>query len=90
MEGHTGTEGGEGAVCGEVWEKEQVSHRLDVFSVGAKMRQKCKLYLFLKERRKDGKDWNDARDCVHIGARGKLLFPDDESNGQGVYAPDAE
>ena len=44
-----------------------------------------------KERKNNnGKGNNDVRDCVHIGALGKLLFPHDEEIGQGVYAHDAE
>ena len=38
----------------------------------------------------NGKSNNDVRDCVHIGALGKLLFPDNEGYGEGVYAPGGE
>ena len=34
-----------------------------------------------------GKGNNDVRYCVHIGALGKLLFPNNEGDREGVYAP---
>ncbi len=37
-----------------------------------------------------GKGNHDVRDCVHIRALGKLLFPHDEEIGQGVYTHVAE
>ena len=42
----------------------------------------------LKERkRRNGKDHDDVRDRVYIGARRELLLSDDEGDREGVHAP---
>ncbi len=42
----------------------------------------------LKERkRRNGKDHDDVRYCVHIGTGRELLLSDDEGDREGVHAP---